>query len=54
MGLKTRYEIAKRIKPFVDVAYQYEKGQKLTSMQQASNSEKGWLYGAGIEFLKKK
>lgn len=54
MGLKTRYEIAKRIKPFVDVAYQYEKGQKLTSMQQASNSEKGWLYGAGIEFFLKK
>ncbi|MCO8092410.1 copper resistance protein B [Acinetobacter pseudolwoffii] len=50
-GLKTRYEITKRIKPFVDVAYQYEKGQKLTSMQQASNSEKGWLYGAGIEFV---
>lgn len=50
-GLKTRYEITKRIKPFVDVAYQYEKGQKLTSLQQASNSEKGWLYGAGIEFV---
>ncbi len=32
--------LLKRIKPFVDVAYQYEKGQKLTSLQQASNSEK--------------
>ncbi len=25
-GIKTRYEINKRIRPFVDVAYQYEKG----------------------------
>jgi copper resistance protein B len=29
-GIKTRYEITKRIKPFIDVAYQYEKGQKAT------------------------
>ncbi len=28
-GIKTRYEITKRIRPFIDVAYQYEKGQKL-------------------------
>ncbi|MHC3137186.1 copper resistance protein B [Acinetobacter nosocomialis] len=50
-GLKTRYEINKRIRPFVDVAYQYEKGQKLTTFQEATNSEKGWLYGAGIELV---
>lgn len=50
-GLKTRYEITKRIKPFVDVAYQYEKGLKKTEFQQATDSEKGWLYGAGIEFV---
>lgn len=50
-GIKTRYEITKRIKPFIDVAYQYEKGQKATSMQEATESEKGWKYGAGIEFV---
>ena len=50
-GIKTRYEITKRIRPFVDVAYQYEKGQKATSMQEATNSEKGWKYGAGIELV---
>jgi copper resistance protein B len=50
-GIKTRYEINKRIRPFVDVAYQYEKGQKATSMQEATNSEKGWKYGAGIELV---
>ena len=49
--LKTRYEINKRIRPFVDVAYQYEKGQKLTTFQEATDSEKGWLYGAGIELV---
>ena len=50
-GIKTRYEINKRIRPFVDVAYQYEKGQKLTTFQEATDSEKGWLYGAGIELI---
>ena len=50
-GIKTRYEINKRIRPFVDVAYQYEKGQKATSMQEATESEKGWKYGAGIELV---
>ena len=24
-GIKTRYEVTKRIRPFVDIAYQYEK-----------------------------
>jgi copper resistance protein B len=50
-GIQTRYEITKRIRPFVDVAYQYEKGQKATSMQEATDSEKGWKYGAGIELI---
>lgn len=50
-GIKTRYEITKRIRPFVDVAYQYEKGLKETRFQQATDSEKSWLYGAGIEFV---
>ena len=50
-GIKTRYEITKRIRPFVDIAYQYEKGQKSTPFQEATDSEKGWLYGAGIELV---
>ena len=50
-GIKTRYEITKRIKPFIDIGYQYEKGQKATSMQDATESEKGWKYGAGIELV---
>lgn len=50
-GIQTRYEITKRIRPFIDVAYQYEKGQKATSMQEATDSEKGWKYGAGIELV---
>ena len=40
-GIKTRYEITKRFKPFIDIAYQYEKGQQDTFMQEATNSEKG-------------
>ena len=50
-GIKTRYEITKRIKPFIDVAYLYEKGQKATFMQEVTESEKGWIYGAGIELV---
>lgn len=50
-GIKTRYEVTKRIRPFVDIAYQYEKGQKATIMQEATESEKGWKYGAGIELV---
>lgn len=48
-GIKTRYEITKRIRPFIDVAYQYEKGQKQTDVQKASSAEKSWVYGLGIE-----
>ena len=58
-GIKTRYEITKRIKPFVDVAYQYEKGNKAPSVQSAlqpatgltTKSEKNWIYGVGIELI---
>ncbi|MDH1489240.1 copper resistance protein B [Acinetobacter johnsonii] len=50
-GIQTRYEITKRFKPFIDIAYQYEKGQQDTFMQEATNSEKGWKYGAGIELV---
>lgn len=44
-GIKTRYEINKRIRPFVDVAYAYEKGKKGTTV------EKGWRYGLGVELV---
>ena len=58
-GIKTRYEITKRIRPFVDVAYQYEKGNKALSRQSAlqpatgltTESEKNWIYGVGIELI---
>ena len=54
-GIKTRYEISKRIKPFVDVAYQYEKGYKASALQSAAGlttkSEKNWLYGVGVELM---
>ena len=50
-GIKTRYEVTKRVRPFVDVASQYEKGQKATNVQEATESEKGWTYGAGIELV---
>ncbi|WP_425918161.1 copper resistance protein B [Acinetobacter sp. TSRC1-2] len=50
LGLETRYEINKKVMPFVDVAYGYTKGNQQTAWQQQSNSENEWLYGAGIRF----
>ncbi|MPW44107.1 copper resistance protein B [Acinetobacter guerrae] len=50
MGIQTRYEINKKVMPFVDVAYRYEKGDRETSRQVATGSESGWLYGVGISF----
>ncbi|MGE8558185.1 MAG: copper resistance protein B [Acinetobacter sp.] len=50
LGLETRYEINKKVMPFVDVAYGYNKGNKETAWQQQSSSENEWLYGAGIRF----
>lgn len=48
IGVQTRYEINKRIMPFVEVAYRYDKGLKQTSWQSAEPSNKGWVYGAGL------
>ncbi len=48
LGLETRYEINKKVMPFIDVAYGYDKGNKATAWQQGSNSEKDWWYGAGL------
>ena len=49
-GLETRYEISKKIMPYVDIAYEYSKGNDATPWQVESSSEKGWLYGAGVRF----
>ena len=49
-GLETRYEITKNIKPYIDVSYGYEKGDKQTNWQDESDSEKSWLYGVGVQF----
>jgi copper resistance protein B len=50
LGVETRYEITKKIMPYIDVSYGYEKGDKATAWQDRTDSEKGWLYGAGIQF----
>lgn len=47
-GVQTRYEINKKIMPFIDIAYAYHKGADKTLWQEGSDSEKGWLYGAGF------
>ena len=49
-GIETRYEISKKIMPYIDIAYEYSKGNDATPWQVASDSEKGWLYGAGVRF----
>ena len=49
-GLETRYEINKKVMPFVDVAYGYNKGSEETAWQQHSSSKNEWQYGAGIRF----
>ena len=40
IGLQTRYEISKKIMPFIDVAYAYNKGLKQTELQSATDSKK--------------
>ncbi|MCH7312411.1 copper resistance protein B [Acinetobacter sp. ANC 4805] len=47
-GVQTRYEISKKVMPFIDIAYTYNKGLKQTEWQSASDSERGWLYGLGL------
>lgn len=49
-GLETRYEISKKIMPYIDIAYEYSKGDKTTSFQSSNGSESSWLYGAGVRF----
>ena len=47
-GFQTRYEINKKVMPFVDFGYGYEKGLKQTARQTGTDSEHGWYYGAGL------
>lgn len=48
IGIQTRYEMNRRVMPFIDVAYRYEKGLKDTAWQHKTESESGMYYGAGI------
>jgi copper resistance protein B len=50
LGLETRYEINKKVMPFIDVAYGYKQGHEQTDWQAESASDQEWLYGAGIRF----
>lgn len=45
-GLQTRYEINKKVMPFIDVAYHYK--QHPTAL--FSVSDRAWWYGAGVTF----
>lgn len=49
-GIETRYEISKKVMPFLDVAYEHHAGRSETDWQHASSSENTWLYAAGIRF----
>ncbi|MFC2995756.1 copper resistance protein B [Acinetobacter sichuanensis] len=49
-GIETRYEISKKVMPYLDIAYEYSKGNDETPWQVESDSEQGWLYGAGVRF----
>ena len=53
LGLETRYEISKKIMPYIDIAYEYSKGNEATPWQDAAAAaaDKGWLYGAGVRFI---
>lgn len=51
LGLETRYEISKKIMPYIDIAYEYNKGNEATPWQDAAAADQGWLYGAGLRFV---
>lgn len=50
VGIESRYEITKKVMPYIDIAYKYDKGIKESPWRVARNSDKDWLYGAGIRF----
>lgn len=47
-GLETRYEVSKKIMPFVDISYQYQQGRAETPWQVTTPSDQDWFYGAGL------
>lgn len=49
-GIETRYEISKKVMPYINIAYEYSKGNDQTAWQKLSGTEKDWLYGAGLRF----
>lgn len=50
LGLETRYEINKKLMPYLDLSYAYDQGLKQTRWQSQTSSNKNWNYGAGIRF----
>ena len=50
VGVETRYEINKKVMPFMDLAYGYSKGVQETVWQKSSSSENELFYGVGIRF----
>jgi len=51
LGLETRYELSKKLMPYLEVGYEYSKGNQQTAWQQSSDSEKGWIYSAGLKMM---
>lgn len=49
-GIETRYEVSKKVMPYLDIAYEYSKGNDETTWQVKRDAEKGWRYGAGVRF----
>ena len=50
VGVQTRYEINKQFMPFIEVAYVYDKGDKINQWQDDTLSEQGFQYGLGLLF----
>lgn len=52
-GIQTRYEINKRIMPFIQIAYEYDRGLKSQQNVELkhADAEKRWQYGAGIKLI---
>src|SRR5690606_42102605 len=51
LGLETRYEISKKVMPYLQVGYEYSQGNKQTAWQQASGSDQGWIYALGLKMM---
>ncbi|QIO05180.1 copper resistance protein B [Acinetobacter shaoyimingii] len=47
-GVETRYEINKRVMPFLDIAYVYDRGEKPRIGETYLQKQADWLYGAGL------